>query len=148
MAAIDRSVIYKSVPVVWTSKYTASSLDRFCCCADVCRSIGVLCTAIGNSTLSVRVSAASAAANVADALQRQQQQLDPQMTAPLLELAKGNFRSVRISLRVPYLSDSKRPENLYQASVLQGDILQHTERWHELRGAHIFCPSGFQPQGS
>ena len=61
----------------------------------------MLCTAIGDSTLSVRVSAASAAANVADALQQQQRQLDPQTTAPLLELAKSKFRSVRISLRVP-----------------------------------------------
>ena len=60
----------------------------------------MLCTAIGDSTLSVRVSAASAAANVADALQQQQQQLDPQMTAPMLELAKGKFRFLGISLRV------------------------------------------------
>ena len=58
----------------------------------------MLCIAIGDSTLSVRVSSASAAANVADALQQQQQQLDPQMTAPLLELAKGKFRSVCTSL--------------------------------------------------
>ena len=74
---------------------------------------------MGDSTLSVRVSAASAAANVADALQWQQRQLDHRMTAPLLKLAKGKFRSVCISLRVPWhLSDSEMPENLYQACVL------------------------------
>ena len=28
-----------------------------------------------------------------------------------------------------------------------GDILGHTEHWHELRGLHTFCPSGCQRQG-
>lgn len=60
----------------------------------------MLCTAIRDCTLSVRVSAASAAANVADALQQQQRQLDAQVTAPLLELAKGKLRPVHVSLGI------------------------------------------------
>ncbi|DBA95791.1 TPA: hypothetical protein ACH3X1_001342 [Trebouxia sp. C0004] len=67
--------------------HVAGSVPVQDCQSDVCRSIGVLCTAMGDSTLSVRVSAASAAANVADALHQQQQRLDSQMTVPLLELA-------------------------------------------------------------
>ncbi|DBA99192.1 TPA: hypothetical protein ACH3X3_011813 [Trebouxia sp. C0006] len=80
--------------------YVAGSVPVQDCQSDVCRSIGVLCIAIGDSTLSVRVSSASAAANVADALQQQQQQLDPQMTAPLLELAKAAMTACQDSDKV------------------------------------------------
>lgn len=49
----------------------------------------VLCGALQDPALSVRVSAASAAANVADALQQQQQHLSLQMALHLSSLASG-----------------------------------------------------------
>lgn len=62
-----------------------------CCVAELSQSLDILSEAIGDPTLSVRVSAASAAANVVDALQQQQQHLDMQMAASLSRLAAGNF---------------------------------------------------------
>lgn len=66
-----------------------------CCLAELSKSLDILSEAIGDPTLSVRVSAASAAANVVDALQQQQQQhLDVQMAEPLSRLAAGNFQNL------------------------------------------------------
>ena len=53
------------------------------------KSIDVLCTAVQDSTLSVRVSAASAFANLAHALQQQQQELNMQLMPSLTNLAAG-----------------------------------------------------------
>ncbi|DBA69737.1 TPA: hypothetical protein ACH3X2_012467 [Trebouxia sp. C0005] len=80
--------------------HVAGSVSVQDCQSDVCRSIEVLCTAIRDCTLSVRVSAASAAANVADALQQQQRQLDAQVTAPLLELAKAAMTACQDSDKI------------------------------------------------
>lgn len=59
------------------------------CCAESVWSMQVLSAALHDTTLSVRVSAASALANVADALQQQQHQVAAQMIPPLSNLAAG-----------------------------------------------------------
>lgn len=54
------------------------------------KSVDVLCSSVQDSTLSVRVSAVSALANLADALQQQQhQQLAVQLMPSLTKMAAG-----------------------------------------------------------
>ena len=72
----------------------------FCCVAELSQSVDVLSEAITDPTLSVRVSAASAAANVADVLQQQQQHLDTEMAGPLSRLAAGDYQSL-VSTQLP-----------------------------------------------
>lgn len=60
-----------------------------CGIAELKKSVDVLCSAVDDSTLSVRVSAASALANLAEALQQQQQQLSMQLMPSLSKLAAG-----------------------------------------------------------
>lgn len=59
------------------------------CSAELMKSTDVLCSAVQDSSLSVRVSAASALANLADALQQQQQELDMYLMPSLKKLAAG-----------------------------------------------------------
>ena len=57
--------------------------------AEVATSIDVLCGAIQDSSLSVRMSVASAIANISDALQQQQQQPQEELMLQLTKLATG-----------------------------------------------------------
>ena len=61
-------------------------------CAELQKSTDVLCSAVQDPILSVRVSAASALANLVDALQQQQQQqqLRPQLVPCLSKIAAGD----------------------------------------------------------
>ena len=67
----------------------SSKVPGFCLNAELMKSVDVLCSAVQDSTLSVRVSAASALANLADALQQQQQELNMQLMPSLTNLAAG-----------------------------------------------------------
>ncbi len=110
----------------------------------------MLCTAIGDSTLSVRVSAASAAANVADALQQQQRRLDRQMTAPLLELATGTQGPVHTSVRGPYVSQCTSQAQKCQGTCTRHvycSIVGHAEHRRGLRGCTYILPNWVSASG-
>ena len=62
--------------------------------AELKTTVDILCSAVHDSFLSVRVSAASALANLAEALQQQQQQLSMQLMPSLTKLAEGVLHSI------------------------------------------------------
>lgn len=94
--------------------------------AELETSVDVLCLAVHDSALSVRVSAASALANLAEALQQQQQQPNMQLMPSLTKLASGVLYRKDLSPISSWL-----PACLHMAS-------SHVHKLQRLSFGHLF----------
>lgn len=102
--------------------------------AGLVRSVDVLCSSVQDSTLSVRVSAVSALANLADAWQQQQhQQLNVQLLPSLTKMAAG-----MLSLEA-YLNCI----DCQETSLLPTSQRHHTQTAHTVPDDDLFASACF-----